>query len=121
MEEVAEQVEQHVLTALKELGDTPLEVFENLLALKCYGEVSNSESCPVWHVLDRMALDKFIAERIPDFEYVDFQVDSGGICLEYGYESGPQYGETVIISPPEAVKEFIIGFDSGIFPQLAAE
>jgi len=117
--ELEDQVALKVHEALTHLGDTALEVFENLLALKCYGETAAADACPVWQVLDRLALDKFIAEQVAtDVDYVDFSVSSGGIVVDFEYLN--EY-RSVVVYPPAPVEEFIIDFDAGIYPQLDLE
>lgn len=108
-----------VLRCLRELGETSTEVFENLLALNCYGKKMDGEGCPVWSVLDKMALDKYVEEVLGDCAYINFVVDAGGITVDWETHHGV---ESAVITPvPLPVYEFIINFDDGIYPQLDTE
>lgn len=112
-----------VTEALVNLGDTPLEVFENLLALKCYGDIHDAGGCPIWKLLDESALKTFIAESVgTDVTYVDVCVNSTEIGIEAELMGGEGYYELrhVVVTPPSAVSSFIESFDAGVYPQLEA-
>lgn len=112
---VAHRIEDYLVS----LGDTAIEVFENLLALGCYGTIGDAESCPVWSALDKLAFNKYIEEVLGDCNYVNFEVDPGGICVDWSAWGGPS--TTIMVEPPKPVEEFIINFDDGIYPQLDAD
>ncbi|MET0423622.1 MAG: hypothetical protein ABW046_07100 [Actinoplanes sp.] len=89
------------LTVLRRLGDNRDQVAINLAALDCRGERSNCLACPVALYLLRSELNP-VEVLVGDYE------------AELTYTSG--HKDTVDL--PEAVHEFVIGFDHGMYDQL---
>jgi hypothetical protein len=114
---------------LRELGDTPYDVFRSLKAKGCKGEQSSNNSCPVAQFLKSVFPE---APRVAVlYHYASILMEAVDPPVTGKWRKGPapeqwaQYHHqikeaTATLILPEAVAEFVRLFDNGKYPSLVA-
>lgn len=97
--------------ALTELGATPRDVGLKLVALGCRGVREEGDDCPVFHYLTEVKGIDYI-ERVVVHEVwlVDDDLD--------GADPLAEADPSTRVPTPEPVREFIVAFDEGQWPDL---
>jgi len=90
----AEQREEKLVTALKELGAGKHKIAAALKEKKIKGIVGDQEECPI---------AKYVKKLFPKASSIS--VDSSAITLEFSD------GQNVEVTPPKAIQNFIETFD----------
>lgn len=98
--------------ALTELGETPREVGLKLMELGCRGIREEGADCPVFYYLTEVKGIDYI-ERVVVHE-VWLETDDVEDIDDPPIDPDPSFR----VPTPEPVREFIVAFDDGLWPDL---